>query len=255
MTNSEIRYVRSLKDKKTRAEAGEFVVESEKLVLEAIASGFEVRLICYCGDNVDRRIVSHPAAQAVDQKTMERISLLASPSPALAVVGMPAAATAGDIATLAADPDALCLALDGVRDPGNLGTIVRIADWFGIDAVLASPDTVELFNPKTIQSTMGSIFRKKVIYCDLTEAARAFSAAGAAVYGTFLDGENIYGQKLERHALVVMGSESFGIRDYLSGSVTKRLFIPPYPAGGRGCESLNVSAATAVVCSEFRRNY
>lgn len=255
MTNSEIRYVRSLKDKKTRAEAGEFVVESEKLVVEAITSGFEVKLICYCGENVDARISSHPAAQAVDSRTMERISLLASPSPALAVVGSRPAASSEDIAALAADPQTLCLALDGVRDPGNLGTIVRIADWFGIDAVLLSNDSVELYNPKTIQSTMGSVFRKKVIYCDLMDAARAFSAAGAPVYGTFLDGEDIYRQKLERHALVVMGSESFGIRDYLAGSVTKRLFIPPYPAGGSGCESLNVSAATAVVCSEFRRFY
>lgn len=255
MTNSEIRYVRSLKDKKSRAQAGEFVVESEKLVLEAIASGFEVKLICYCGDNVDEKISSRPEAQAVDHKTMERISLLSSPSPALAVVGMPVASSEKEIAHLASDPGALCLALDGVRDPGNLGTIVRIADWFGIDAVLASHDTVELYNPKTIQSTMGSIFRKKVIYCDLAEAAEAFSAAGAAVCGTFLDGENIYSQKLERHALIVMGSESSGIRDYLAGHVSRRLFIPPYPVGGSGCESLNVSAATAVVCSEFRRNY
>jgi TrmH family RNA methyltransferase len=204
---------------------------------------------------VDERISSHLAAQAVDQKTMSRISLLSSPSPALAVLAMPAAASQADITALAADPKALCLALDGVRDPGNLGTIIRIADWFGIDAVLASKDCVELFNPKTIQSTMGSIFRKKVIYCDLTEAAAAFSAAGAPVYGTFLDGENIYSQKLAAHALVVMGSESFGIRDYLATSVSKRLFIPPFPAGGSGCESLNVSAAAAVVCSEFRRIY
>ena len=94
-----------------------------------------------------------------------------------------------------------------------------------------------------------------MIYCDLTEAAAAFSAAGAPVYGTFLDGENIYSQKLASHALVVMGSESFGIRDYLATSVSKRLFIPPFPAGGSGCESLNVSAAAAVVCSEFRRIY
>jgi TrmH family RNA methyltransferase len=255
MTNSEIKHISSLKNKKDRAEAGEFVVESEKLVAEAIASGFEVKIVCYTGENVDERISSHPAAQAVDQKTMSRISLLSSPSPALAVLAIPAAASQSDIAALAADPKALCLALDGVRDPGNLGTIIRIADWFGMDAVLASRDCVELFNPKTIQSTMGSIFRKKVIYCDLTEAAAAFSAAGAPVYGTFLDGENIYSQKLAAHALVVMGSESFGIRDYLASSVSKRLFIPPFPAGGSGCESLNVSAAAAVVCSEFRRIY
>ncbi len=252
MTNSEIKHISSLKDKKARAEAGEFVVESEKLVAEAISSGFEVKLICYTGDDVDRRIVSHPAAVAVDRKTMDRISLLASPSPALAVVAMPAVPQS-DVAALAADPKALCLALDGVRDPGNMGTIIRIADWFGIDAVLASRDSVELYNPKTIQSTMGSIFRKKVVYCDLVEAASLFAAAGAPVYGTFLDGDDIYSGRLEGHALVIMGSESFGIRDYLAASVSKRLFIPPYPRSGSGCESLNVSAAAAIVCSEFRR--
>lgn len=255
MTNSEIRYIHSLKDKKTRTDAGEFVVESEKLVVEAIASGFEVKLICYCGKDVDGRISSHPAAQPVDQKTMDRISLLSSPSPALAVVKMPSHAVEDNLSALASNPHALVLALDGVRDPGNMGTIVRIADWFGIDAVLASNDSVDLYNPKTIQSTMGSVFRKKVIYCNLTEAAKAFSAAGAPVCGTFLDGESIYSRKLSAHAMVVMGSESFGIRDYLKPLVTDRLFIPPYPAAGSGCESLNVSAATAVVCSEFRRFY
>ena len=255
MTNSEIKHISSLKNKKARCEAGEFVVESEKLVVEAIESGYEVKLVCYTGQNVDPKIVSYPCAEAVDQKTMDRISLLSSPSPALAVVRMPAAGTEPDIAALASDPGVLCLALDGVRDPGNLGTIIRIADWFGIDAVLASQDTVELYNPKTIQSTMGSIFRKKVIYCDLVEAAAMFAERGAAVYGTFLEGENIYSQQLDRHAMIVMGSESFGIRDYLAGSVTKKLFIPPWPAGGSGCESLNVSAAAAIVCGEFRRFY
>ena len=253
MTNSEIKHISSLKNKKARCEAGEFVVESEKLVVEAIESGYEVELVCYSGRDVDERIVSHPLAEEVDQKTMSRISLLSSPSPALALVKMPSAGAESDVAALASGPATLCLALDGVRDPGNLGTIIRIADWFGIDAVLASPDTVELYNPKTIQSTMGSIFRKKVIYCDLVEAAALFAGSGAAVYGTFLEGETIYSRKLERHAMIVMGSESFGIRDYLAGSVTKKLFIPPWPAGGSGCESLNVSAAAAVVCSEFRR--
>lgn len=253
MTNSEIKHVSSLKDKKARLQTGEFIVESEKLVLEALASGYEVKLVCHTGDGVDARIASHPASEPVDRKTMDRLSLLSNPSPALAVIGMPAAAGEEEVQALAANPDSLCLALDGIRDPGNLGTIVRIADWFGIDAVLASEDTVELFNPKTIQATMGSLFRKKVIYCDLKEAARQFADAGAAVYGTFLEGENIYSRKLRKHALVILGSEASGIRDYLRASVTAKLFIPPYPAGGSGCESLNVSAAAAVVCSEFRR--
>ena len=255
MTNAEIKYITALKNKKNRTETGEFVVESEKLVLEAIASDFTVRKIFHTGEGVDVRISSHPAAEAVDSRTMERITLLSSPSPALAVVRMPIMAAEEETAALAADPGSLCLALDGIRDPGNMGTIVRIADWFGITAVLASPDTVDLYNPKTVQATMGSLFRKKVIYCDLLDAAHDFSASGADVFGTFLEGDSIYSRRLPGHAMVVMGSEASGIRPYLRDAVTGKLFIPPWPAGGSGCESLNVSAAAAVICSEFRRFY
>jgi TrmH family RNA methyltransferase len=147
----------------------------------------------------------------------------------------------------------LCLALDSVRDPGNLGTIVRVADWFGIDAVFASPDTVELFNPKTVQATMGAVFRRRVVYCDLVEVAGKFRKAGMPVYGTFLDGEDIYSQPLEQHGLIVMGSESNGIGPKMARCVSHRLFIPPYPRDAAGSESLNVAIAAAVTCALFRK--
>lgn len=151
----------------------------------------------------------------------------------------------------------LFLALDGIRDPGNLGTIIRIADWFGIDAVYASPDTVDIFNPKVVQSTMGAIFRLRFHYCDIPDLCRAAASAGGHVYGTFLDGEDLYVKELATGAasasVIVIGNESNGISDEVGGLVTDRLFIPPWPRDERGSESLNAAVATAVTVAEFRR--
>lgn len=238
ISKAEIKRIHALRAKKQRDESGLFVVEGEKLVAEALASGFEI-------DNVYR-------IEDIGREAMERITMLSSPSPALAVVRIPGAPSLADIDALVASRP-LCLALDSVRDPGNLGTIVRIADWFGIDAIFASQDTVELYNPKTVQATMGAIFRRKVIYCDLPEVARKFTAAGMPVFGTFLDGNDIYGEDLSQEGLIVMGSESNGIGPEMAQLVSRRLFIPPYPRGAAGSESLNVAIATAVTCAMFRR--
>lgn len=238
ISKAEIKRIHALRAKKQRDESGLFVVEGEKLVAEALSSGFEV-------ESVYR-------AEDIGREAMERITMLSSPSPALAVVRIPKAPSEADIAALVASRP-LCLALDSVRDPGNLGTIVRIADWFGIDAVFASEDTVELYNPKTVQATMGAIFRRKVIYCDLPSVARRFAAAGMPVYGTFLDGNDIYGESLSKEGLIVMGSESNGIGPEIAQLVSRRLFIPPYPRGAAGSESLNVAIAAAVTCALFRR--
>ncbi len=238
ISKAEIKRIHALRAKKQRDESGLFVVEGEKLVAEALASGFEI-------DNVYR-------IEDIGREAMERITMLSSPSPALAVVRIPGAPSLADIDALVASRP-LCLALDSVRDPGNLGTIVRIADWFGIDAIFASEDTVELYNPKTVQATMGAIFRRKVIYCDLPEVARKFTAAGMPVFGTFLDGNDIYGEDLSQEGLIVMGSESNGIGPEMAQLVSRRLFIPPYPRGAAGSESLNVAIATAVTCALFRR--
>ena len=238
ISKAEIKRIQALRLKKHRDESGLFVVEGEKMVAEALASGFEV-------ENVYR-------LEDIGGEAMERITMLSSPSPALAVVRKPGALSAGEIdALVAARP--LCLALDSVRDPGNLGTIVRIADWFGIDAIFASHDTVELFNPKAVQATMGAIFRRKVIYCDLPQVAKRFVEMDMPVYGTFLDGKDIYQEKLSSEGLIVMGSESNGIGPDMARLVTDRLFIPPYPRDAAGSESLNVAIATAITCAFFRR--
>ena len=231
---SEIKYIRSLREKKFRDLHGAFVVEGEKLVAEALASGWEV-------ESVWKR-------EEIGEKAMERISALSSPSPVLAVVRKPSAAVP------ALPESGLFLALDGIRDPGNLGTILRIADWYGIGAVYASPDTVDVFNPKVVQATMGAIFRIPIYYTAIPELCRAWKGP---VYGTFLDGENIYGKQLEtgagRPVLVITGSEADGISSAVAETVTDRLYLPPYPPDDPGSESLNAAVATAVTLAEFRR--
>ena len=245
ISNNEIKRVRSLQQKKFRDETGLFVVEGEKMVQEALDSSFKV-------DNVYYR-------SEIGADAMGRISSLANSSPALAVVRKPS-----DIYTLDADSAAaliskggLYLGLDTIRDPGNLGTILRIADWFGIDAVFATKDTVDVFNPKVVQATMGAIFRVKLYYVDLPTVSRAFLNASGAVYGTFLDGENMYHKDLQTGksapVMIVIGNESEGVSQQMEELVSDRLYIPPYPADSPGSESLNAAVATAITVAEFRR--
>ncbi len=236
ISKNELRQVRSLAQKKFRDESGLFVVEGEKMVSEALASGFEV--------------VSVYRRDEIGEEAMARLSMLSSPSPVLAVVRQPAPA--------AFRPSkGLFLALDGIRDPGNLGTILRVADWFGIDGVVASPDTVELYNPKVVQATMGAIFRVPFFRMDIAELCRKVVSGGGHVYGTFLDGENMYSKALdcglEAPSVIVIGNESNGISPAVASCVSDRLFIPPYPADDPGSESLNAAIATAITVAEFRR--
>lgn len=238
MTASQIKYIKSLSQKKFRDEYGVFVVEGEKLVQEALASGFEVEKV-YRKDEIG-------------EAAMARISALSSPSPALAVVRKPL-----DISNALLPSKGLFLALDGIRDPGNLGTILRIADWFGIDAVYASEDTVDVFNPKVVQATMGAIFRVKFHYTSIPALCKGALSAGGKVYGTFLDGENFYSKDLsngaDSPAVIVIGNEANGISAPTAACVSDRLYIPPYPAADPGSESLNAAVATAVTVAEFRR--
>ena len=260
LTNAEIKSIRALREKKFRDAEGLFVVEGEKMVAEALASSFEVVRVLRVED--------------IGASAMERISLCATPSPVLAVVRMPLESVPDRI------PGGLTLALDSVRDPGNFGTILRIADWFGVSQVFASPDSVETFNPKTVQASlriadwfgvsqvfaspdsvetfnpktvqasMGSVFRVRVSRCDIAALCAEFSSAGRRVYGTVLDGENIYSAQLAADGLVVMGNESNGISAEVARLLDSRLRIPSF---GGGAESLNVAVATAVTLSEFRR--
>lgn len=233
---NEIKSVRSLSSKKFRDESGLFIVEGEKMVSEAMNSRFEVV-------KVYRR-------EEVGEETMSRLSQFSTPSPVLAVLRKPAPQPVKV-------EKGLYLALDSIRDPGNLGTILRIADWFGIKSVVATPDTVEVFNPKAVQATMGAIFRVDFHYTELTSFARDVLEAGGRVYGTFLDGRNIYSRDLatgeDSPSVIVIGNESNGISDAMASLVSDRLYIPPFPEGAQTSESLNAAVATAVTVAEFRR--
>lgn len=243
VTNNEIKFVKSLELKKNRDSYGMFVVEGEKMVEEALRSSFEV--------------FKYYKISETGVTAMSRMTHLSSPSPALAVLRKPGDIEIADLSYFSLPEKGLFLALDGIRDPGNLGTIIRIADWFGVDAVFASPDTVDIFNPKVVQATMGAIFRVKFHYCDIARLCRFVSLSGGDAYGTFLDGDNIYSKKLNigdaTKSLIVIGNESNGISPAVASAISSRLFIPPYPEDERGSESLNAAVATAVTVAEFRR--
>jgi TrmH family RNA methyltransferase len=177
----------------------------------------------------------------------------------LAVVKKPADSIINDVAVLMPllQKGGLYLALDAIRDPGNLGTILRIADWFGIEAVFASKDTVDVFNPKVVQSTMGAIFRVKMHYVDLPALFEKIRAIDGKIFGTFLDGKNMYERELDNGAeapsVIVIGNEANGISNEVEALVSDRLYIPPYPQDSPGSESLNAAVATAITVAEFRR--
>ena len=222
MTKAEIQLVSALADKRGRTEHGLFVAEGEKLIGELRGSHLKVRKIFAL-----EGVFAGPEVETVAPRDMERLSLLKTAANSLAIVETPRYGL--DMRSLAGR---LTLALDDVQNPGNLGTIVRLADWFGIADIVCSEASTDCFNPKVVQATMGAIL---------------------PVYGTFLEGENIYGTTLTEEGVVVMGNEGRGISQAAARAVTHKLFIPPYPADRRGSESLNVAMATGIVCSEFRR--
>lgn len=243
MTKADIQLVRALADKRGRTQHGLFVAEGEKLVGELRASHLHIRRIfalegVFAGEEVE----------TVTPRDMERLSLLKTASNSLAIVEIP---------RYELRPEALAgqltLALDDVQNPGNLGTIIRLADWFGIRDVVCSPATADCFNPKVVQATMGAILRVRVHYTDLPPLLASAAVQGMPVYGTFLEGENLYEADLSAAGIVVLGNEGRGISDAAARTVTHKLLIPPYPPDRRTTESLNVAMAAGIVCSEFRR--
>ncbi|MDR0748157.1 MAG: RNA methyltransferase [Tannerellaceae bacterium] len=241
-----IKYIRSLEQKKFRNGRGTFVAEGSKLVNDML-SAFESELIiakpswmATQGDIPAKELL------AADEEDIRRASLLKNPQDVIAVFKQPVY----DIEE--ANPSGqLTLVLDGIQDPGNLGTIIRLADWFGIEHIVCSPDTADVFNPKTVQATMGALAHVKVHYAALEAWMQRYE--GQPLYGAFLNGRNIYAEELSATGAIVMGNEGNGIRPALEALVTTKLFIPAYPAGRETSESLNVATATAIVCAEFRR--
>lgn len=245
LSKNKIKYIRSLELKKNRKEERAFVAEGHKLVGDLLGH-FSCRLLLATRTWMD----AHPHVVAdeiieVTQEELTRASLQKTPQDVLAIFGQPDYPMDTDVIS-----QSLCLALDDVQDPGNLGTIIRVADWFGIEHIFCSQGTVDVYNPKTIQATMGALARVKLHYCHLPSL---IASLDVPVYGTFLDGVDMYQENLTNQGLIVMGNEGNGIGDEVGKLVNKRLYIPNYPPQRETSESLNVAMATGIICAEFRR--
>ena len=254
LSKNQIKRIQSLRLKKFREIQNQFLIEGSKLVVDVLESRYRVSDIFATGEWIRKQIPAGISAEIplteVTENEMARITALSSPSPVLAIVTIPVSSPVP-----APTNEALTLVLDDIRDPGNLGTIIRIADWFGISHIVCSENSVELYNPKVIQSTMGSFARVNVQNVKLPEFFSGIDPS-VRVYGTFPEGNSIYSAELLTGGIIVIGSESTGISEKTASFVTDKISIPSYDEGkGRKehAESLNASVATAIVCSEFRR--
>ena len=246
ISKNKIKYIRSLELKKNRNKEGKFVAEGFKVVDDLLALQPADLIVATQEWLHGKHLADQTEVIEVTEEELKKVSFLQHPQQVLAVFGQ---ATSGDYSI---NTNELNLALDGVQDPGNLGTIIRIADWFGITHIYCSQDTADVYNPKVVQATMGSIARVKVEYGNLLALVESLPA-DVPVYGTLLDGDNIYQQQLENRGLIVMGNEGKGISPALAKKVNRRLLIPNFPEGRATADSLNVAIATAITCSEFRR--
>ena len=254
ISKNRLKYVRSLEMKKYRKAEGVFVAEGHKLVGDLL-DVFECKYLAATSEWlsanaawVERQRRSGVEVDEVTDEELKRASFQETPQQVLAVFKQLTYEV--DVNEVARKQ--LCLVLDDVQNPGNLGTIVRLADWFGIEHIFCSKGCADIYNPKTVQATMGGIARVRVHEADLPELLSRLDK-DIPVYGTFLDGENIYGKELENRGLIVMGNEGKGVSKEVEAFVTERLYIPNYPEGRETSESLNVAIATAIVCAEFRR--
>ena len=247
LSKNKIKYIHSLELKKIRKEERAFLAEGPKLV-DDLLTHFPCRFLAATSAWLQKHTdIRADEIVEVSQEDLSRASLLKTPQQVLAVFEQP---------RYHLNPEtvrhSLCLALDDVQDPGNLGTIVRLADWFGIEHIICSPNTVDVYNPKTVQATMGGIARVKVHYMPLPDFIRSLGD-DTPVFGTFLDGKDMYEQPLSATGLIVMGNEGNGIGKEVEALINRKLYIPNYPQGQETSESLNVAIATAVICAEFRR--
>jgi TrmH family RNA methyltransferase len=239
VTKNQIKLITSLQQKKYRVAHQMFFAEGVKGIQELLQSNFELFHL-YTTKN-DFATISSSIKTLIQEADLKKISALATPNSCLAVFKIPQEKEIVD--------SGLILALDSIRDPGNMGTILRLCDWFGIKQLLCSNETVDIYNPKVVQATMGSIARVNVNYVNLNTY---LSQTNKAIYGTFMDGENIYKASLPQEGIVVVGNEANGISEDLERKITKRLTIPRF-GDLQITESLNVATATAIVLSEFRR--
>lgn len=239
VSKNQIKLINSLHQKKYRMMHQLFIAEGVKVVQELLQSNFKLQhLYSLESENFE---VSKEQWTIVSATELKKMSALSSPSTCLAVFEM--------IPTAPFVEKGLVVALDDIRDPGNFGTIIRLCDWFGVSQLICSTETVDLYNPKVIQATMGSVARVNVTYGNLNEL---LSKTALSVYGTFMDGVNVYQSQLPQDAILVLGNEANGISEQLEKIITRKLSIPRFGTVQK-TESLNVATATAIFLSEFRR--
>ena len=253
LSKNKIKHIASLHQKKQRELQGEFFAEGTKLVMELLNSHFEVTGIYATGEWFENNILPSDFTgekSIISMHEMERITALSTPSPCLLTLK-----TRNVIFNASIAKSALVLVLDDIKDPGNLGTIIRAADWFGFRHIVCSEQTVDLFNPKTIQSTMGSIARVNICYRNLETMFKELDGA-VKVYGALLDGTNMLDKELSDSGIIVIGNESRGISESIRPYISDKIFIPSFQPDdlSGGTESLNASIANAIICYEFRRN-
>ncbi|AWA29625.1 RNA methyltransferase [Flavobacterium magnum] len=239
VSKNQIKLISSLHQKKFRTAHGLFIAEGVKVIGELLASHFELEHL-YTTENLFAEIALSKKTM-VGETDLRKMSALTTANNALAVFRIPASAEITQ--------SGLIVALDDIRDPGNLGTIIRLCDWFGVGQIACSQETADLYNPKVVQSTMGSIARVNVSYVNLEDF---LVNTKMPVFGTFMDGENIYTTQLPAEGIIIMGNEANGISKAVEKYATKRIAIPRF-GKLQQTESLNVATATAIILSEFRR--
>lgn len=237
LSKNQIKIIIRLKQKKYRLQEGLFVVEGVKTIKELLQSNLTLyALYTTQSFNIDAK-----DEILISEMELKQISFLVTPNKALAIFRIPE--------TQVIDDTKLIIALDAVRDPGNLGTIIRLCDWFGVKDVVCSKETVDCFNPKVIQATMGSISRVNISYVDLEVF---LEASKRSIYGAFMDGETVYTKELPEQGVLVMGNEANGISKPIEALINERVSIPRF-GDTQATESLNVATATAILLSEFKR--
>ena len=238
ISKNQIKYIRGLSLKKNRIKEECFIVEGEKCLAELLNSSFEIVELFALKDWIDENKAVFDKIQAISFKELERISNLKSPNKVFAVVKMKEQKIIQQKSTVT-------LVLDDINDPGNLGTIIRMCDWFGVKQIICSKNTVDIYNLKVVQSTMGSLFRTHVIYTDLIKYLAKITTP---VYGAYMDGENVKDIESNQKAHLVMGNEANGISEKIEKHISKRVAIKNM---GGNAESLNVAVATSILLHEF----
>jgi TrmH family RNA methyltransferase len=251
ISKSTIKLIKSLALKKYRKKENLFLVEGDKMVAEVLQSKLTVKELIITPNFKQLQgndLTGVEKVTEVSNIELKQCSLLQNPQNSIAICRIPEKITLPSKL-----PNNLSVFLDGIQDPGNLGTIIRICDWFGIDHVFSSFDSVDWYNPKVIQASMGSFNRVKHWPCEFEEIKILAKNSGTSIFGAFMNGQNIYAETLPKNALLVMGNEGNGIREEIEAQIDRKISIPNLSQSNDKAESLNVSVAAAIICSEFKR--